>query len=90
MGGSFHGVLVNIILITNRRTQEFKVAADFAGTIGCPKERIRELHVKPGQVDSTDGNQVALAQVELEADGGVGQALWLTAVTSPASTPSSR
>lgn len=56
------GLLVNIVLITNRRTQEFKVAAHFAGTIGNTKERIRELHVKPSQVDSTNCNKVAFTQ----------------------------
>ena len=53
---------MNIVLITNRRTQEFKVAAHFAGTIGSTKERIRELHVKPSQVDSTNCNKVAFTQ----------------------------
>ena len=69
MGGSFHSVLVNIIFIPNCRAQEFKVAANFAGTISGPKERIRELHMKPSQVDRPDGNKVALAQIELETDG---------------------
>ena len=55
-------LLVNIVLITNRRTQEFKVAAHFAGTTGSTKERIRELHVKPSQVDSTNCNKVAFTQ----------------------------
>eukprot|EP00435_Cladocopium_sp_Y103_P059123 s996_g21.t1 len=59
--------LVNIFIVTNSPAQEFKIAADFAGTTGSAKKRIRELHVKPSQVDSGNCNKVTLAQVELEA-----------------------